>query len=115
MIVNITTRSDSDFGASFAYVNTSNVAIDMTGYTLKMEARTSGSDVQAFLTLSTANGNAVVNSPASNGIFTITIPMAILAALPQNTYVHSLIATLPSEVHVEIWHGTLIHSIGPTR
>jgi hypothetical protein len=120
MIVNITTRSDSDFTRSFTYQyaavppSTTPTPIDLTGSSFRMVVRASAKDVGAYLDLSTDNGRITLTNPLL-GQFQIMIPKSLYAGMPAGEYVHSLIRTRPDTVVEEVWYGALSHSIGPTR
>jgi hypothetical protein len=114
MIVDINTRSDSDFIREFVYQTAALVPIDLTGSTLHMMARNHASDSEVALDLSISNGSIILTDPTL-GKFNIFIPFTILSRLPARVYDHSLIRTRPDSILEEIWHGTLTHEIGPTR
>ncbi|MBR0879606.1 hypothetical protein ACVMGC_001004 [Bradyrhizobium barranii subsp. barranii] len=115
MICNITTRSDSDFVRSFLYKTIAGVAIDLTGSKLAMMLRQHPESPTVFLDLNTDNGRIELK-PGTTGEFKLTILIEDFEQkLYPGEYVHSLIRTRPDKMHEEIWHGTLAHSMGPTR
>jgi hypothetical protein len=113
-VVNIITRSDSDFVRSFLYKTTEGTPIDLTGSKLEMMCRIKAHLPTVYLDLSTDN-EKIELKPDISGEFKITIPVAELEILYAGEYVHSLIRLRPDLMREEIWHGTLTHTIGPTR
>ncbi|VIO80124.1 hypothetical protein [Bradyrhizobium ivorense] len=113
-VVNIITRSDSDFVRSFLYKTIGGAAIDLTGSKLEMMVRTKAELPTVYLDLSTDNTKIEI-APGTTGEFKITIPVAELEILRSDEYVHSLIRRRPDGMREEVWHGALTHAIGPTR
>ncbi|MGY3130126.1 hypothetical protein ACVWZM_000808 [Bradyrhizobium sp. USDA 4501] len=113
-VVNIITRSDSDFVRSFLYKTIEGAAIDLTGSKLHMMVRTKAERPTVYLDLSTDNEKIEI-APGITGEFKVTIRQSELEILRSDEYVHSLIRTRPDEMLEEVWHGTLTHAIGPTR
>jgi len=116
-VCNIITRSDSDFVRSFRYKTIGGVAIDLTGSALEMMCRTQASRPTVHVDLSTDNGKIELRENTTDiiGEFKITIPFSELEILPPDEYVHSLIRIRPDGLREEMWHGTLTHTVGPTR
>lgn len=112
-IVNITTKSDADFIRGFIY-KSGGVGVDLTGTTMKMLVRAHAEDATLALSLTSADGDIdISNDPV--GSFSLRISQAKLLLLNPGEYVHSLIMTRLDGIKVELWHGALIHAIGPSR
>lgn len=113
-ICNITTDSDHDYYRLFIYsTSPSGLRIDLTGQPMVMKLRHHVNDVTAALMLSTETGEIyIVDGPT--GQFTIRITQDTLLRLAPGEYVHSLIRTM-GDVKLEVWSGTLTHSVGPSR
>lgn len=115
MIVDLNTYTDDDFVESFQYQTSLGVPINLGTNTLRMHARLDAADSTVYIECSTANGNIVITN-AAIGLFTLTIPLAILQNLDPGVYTHSLIMTDPStKIRSDIWRGTITHAAGPTR
>ena len=116
-VCNIITRGDSDFVRSFVYRTILGASIDLTGSKLEMMCRTQADRATVYITLSTENGKIELRENTTDiiGEFKITIPFSELEILPPDEYVHSLIRIRPDGLREEMWHGTLTHTVGPTR
>lgn len=117
MIANITTVSGTDFAWTFSYVAApGGAAINITGCTLQMQVRPTAADITVYVNLSTSIeiGGITISNPVA-GLFVIRITKAQLALLPAGDYEQSLTITWPDGHTDEIWHGTLVHTVGATR
>jgi len=112
-VVDLTTTSDADFRRSFQYAVDGGSPISLTGSTLRMMVRRRADEAQAFIDITSPDGGITITD-ADAGKFTIWLPFAMLSRMAAGEYVHSLIRT-QGGVKDEVWHGTLKHSIGPTR
>ena len=72
---------------------------------------------EVFVSLSTDDGD-IDFLPDVDGkltTFNIRILRKQIADMEAGDYVHSLILLRPDGLREDIWRGTLIHAIGPTR
>jgi hypothetical protein len=79
-----------------------------------MMVRANAASATVFMEMSTVNERIVIDF-LTTGVFSIRIPFSELSVLSAGVYVHSLIRTRPDSFKEQVWHGSLIHSIGPTR
>lgn len=82
-VYTLTVEQGASFGQSFLIQDATGAALDLTGCTAAMQVRTSVSDPDALLTLTTADGGLVIAAG------TIT-PVFDTDALPPGLYVYDL-------------------------
>lgn len=83
--------------------------IDLTGSTLSMQVRLTPSDPVIAVPVTVAVTNAAL------GLFTVSVSMALLAAVELGTYGHDLVRTKLDGTREQIWTGTLTIVGGYTR
>ena len=113
---NFTVDAGSKFSRIFRCKDSAGVAIDITGASIAMMARTSYSSVDAVLSLSTADGTITLSNP-TNGEFTITIAAATTTALGYTLptkLVYDIERTL-SGVVIRLLYGTVTITPEATR
>lgn len=100
---NIVAEQGTDYSASVAYADSSNNAINLTGYTARMHVRKyHGSSVQA-LTLSSTSGLTIT---ALSGTVLISISAAALSAILAGEYVYDMEIVSESGVVTKLVSGT---------
>ena len=114
MIVNIETRSGTDFSRNFFYRDSDGNPISLVESKLEMMVRRRASDATVYLDLSTDNSK-IFFVDRVGGVFMITIDHDSLNQLAAGTYEHALILIKSTGLREELWHGTLTHVIGATR
>jgi hypothetical protein len=90
--------------------------IDLTGSTLMMEVRTSESDHNVAVSVSSSppsSGIQITN--ATGGMFTITLDRNRLSQLSPGNYVSDLVRLMPSGWQERLWEGTVTVVEGTTR
>jgi len=117
--VNLETFSDADFSEAFQW-EIDGALFDFTGYNLLMNVRHHAEDVEAVVSLDSVPGGfggITFNDPVGGHIetFNIFILRSQMIVMAAGEYVQSLILLRPDGLRDDIWHGTLTHSIGPTR
>ena len=85
----IKAEQGATFLRTFTWKDSDSVAIDITGYTAKMEVR-SGPGTVIILTLTTENSRISISDP-TNGIFFITVTAADMAPLVPGNYKYDLV------------------------
>lgn len=91
-------------------------ALDLTGSTLMMMARSpAGSDYAPLSVTSVGGAGIVIDDDPTLGKFTLTLANAALLKVQPGTYQHSLIRLRPDGLRELIWRGSLTHEAGPTR
>ena len=86
-----------------------------------MMVRKKASDAEIFIVIDSlpgGYGGITFNDPTSTGTietFNIAILRSQMVNVPADTYVQSLVLLRPDGLREEVWNGTLIHNIGPTR
>lgn len=84
----ITIEQGATFRLIFVYTDDDGVPFDLTGYTARMQGRTSFDDASTVFSLSSADGDISIDPMA--GEITITMPAADTAAMPRNAGVWDL-------------------------
>lgn len=115
IIVNFETSSNAAFVAPLQFVDTARAGINLTGVTLKMQARARPEAEEAALTLASGAGMTVTD-PA-NGVLEIdfNVVAASLAAMLPGSYPHDCIATWPDGSKTRLFKGVILHDMGITR
>lgn len=79
------------------------VAVDVTGYSAKMQVRTDASSASVIVELSSANGRIVVGT--TDGSFALTLSNTVTAALAEGQYVYDLEVTAPDGTVTKLLRG----------
>jgi len=106
-----------DLSKTFTWKNSSGVAINISGYTIRMMARNDYGDVTPVISLSTAaplSGIAIVGD-GSAGQFTITMTAAATAILNFSSLKYDLEAVSGAGVVTRLLEGTITLSKEITR
>jgi hypothetical protein len=117
--MNIAMNDDWIVPFLYATLNSDGVTttpIDLTGSTLKMEVRSSESDHNVLVSVSSAppaSGIQITN--AVGGAFTITLDRNRLSQLVPGNYVSDLVRLMPSGWQERMWEGTAAVVEGTTR
>ena len=82
-----------------------NSPVLMQGYSANMQVR-AATDTAVIITLSTANGRAVITG--SQGKTTLTLTASETAALPAGTYIYDLNLTAPDTTVTKILQGAFV-------
>ena len=106
-VLDFTLAGNEDWKDSLSFVSGDPPSeVDLTGYTFEQHIReTAGSDF-AILTCSTENGRLVISTPATDGVLSWNVPMAVMRSLKPGEYVHDLVLTL-SGVRRRVAAGTV--------
>ena len=86
-----------------------------------MMVRKKAADAEVFIAIDSlpgGYGGITFNDPTTTGTietFNIAILRSQMVNVPADTYVQSLVLLRPDGLREEVWNGTLIHNIGPTR
>jgi hypothetical protein len=83
---NFTCPKGTTFAKSVTY-KVNKFAVNLTGYSARMQVRETLTSTSTLVSLSTAAGNMTVNSA---GVVTMTISAATTAGLPNGTHVYDL-------------------------
>ena len=106
-----------DQGASFAltltYTDATGAAVNLTGYSARMQVRSDYASPDALIDASTTNGMIALGG--SLGTVAVTIPYATTAALSVSSGVYDLVLTSPSGTRDRILSGRVTVSPGVTR
>jgi hypothetical protein len=123
--IDLTTFTDADFARSFRQQFTSSgLFVDFTGCTMQLMVRTTPEDAEVFLVLNSSTSgipvdesgiDIAVGSDGLMSVINVIIAKEDLQNIPEGSYVHSLIVTTPDSIENDLWRGSLIHSVGPTR
>lgn len=127
--VDIATWTDADYAQAFRHrlgEADPPTYFDFTGCTLQMMVRKEVQEHEVFLSL-TSEGGLVpgesgidIYDPGSELIsglweFTIIIMRKDLQRLPEGAYEQSLIVLNPDGLYSDLWRGSFVNTIGPTR
>lgn len=108
-----------DFSRTFTWKNSSGVAINIAGYTIRMMARNDYGDATPVITLSTVTppGGIAIVGDGSAGQFTITMTAAATALLNFSTLKYDLeaVAPLPAGTVTRLLEGTITLSKEVTK
>jgi hypothetical protein len=121
-VINLETASDEDFSWAFQMQFTDTLLnFDFTNYNLEMMVRKDPADPEVYIAVDsypTGYGGIIFSNVTPTGTietFTVYITRAQMVNLPAGTYAQSMVMIGPDGLRQEIWNGTLIHNIGPTR
>ena len=81
------------------------VAVNLTGYSLRMTIKNDRSNPTGILTLSTGSGITITN--ASSGQFSITASPSQTSRLPEGKHVFDVLAISPGGEQYTVFEGTL--------
>ena len=108
----ITAYHGTTFSRVFTWKDENEAAVNLTGYTARMMARTSIDSTSPFITLTTENGGIALGGAA--GTITVTMTATETAALAVQTGVYDLELITGSTV-TRLLQGNLIVSREVTR
>lgn len=111
-LVDLETEQGSDLRYSIVYKESTGTPVNITGATAKMQVRKWGSDSNASIQLTQANG---LTLGTTDGVVAIQIPGAATAKLPAGTYRYDLILTTSAGIVDNIMYGKFIVAQGVTR
>lgn len=113
---NFTIQQGSDFALQGNLLDDDDAPIDLTNYTLKLQARINYYSSIKILDLTSAGGspNIFLNNP-STGSFLIVLSDTITAAIDANEYVYDLEATDGSGKITRLMQGIITLSPEVTR
>jgi hypothetical protein len=77
----------SDFATTVTYTNDAGSAVNLTGYTSRMQVRQFAGSKAPFLTLTNTSGMAIT---AGTGVISVAITAAALSTVPAGSYVYDL-------------------------
>ena len=83
----ITAQQGSDYSVTLTYRDSNGVAVNLTGYTARMQVRKVASSPYAYLTLTSSSGMTLGGSA---GTVAINISAAALASIPAGPYVYDV-------------------------
>jgi len=95
-IYNFTMDQGSVFSVVLVYTDSNNVAVNLTGFTAKMQLRQSYNSTAADLTLSTANGDITI--VGATGTVTVNATAVQTGTLSAGLYVYDLELTSGSNI-----------------
>jgi len=102
-VYNITTTQGDTFSRILTYTNNAKVPHNLTGYTAKMQVRTSTDSDTVVLELSTTNGYIVLGGTA--GTITLTVPSGVMSVINSGLYVYDLEIVSGAGVRTTIVNG----------
>lgn len=89
--------------------NEDETPIDITNYSIAMQINFTDEDGNVNpLLLDTDNGGITINSPATDGAFTINVADTDTANFPVGSFSYDLFATTPDDVRTQILNGLFI-------
>lgn len=91
--INLTIDQGADFSHTFQILDPQNVPIDLTGYTAKMQARTSFSSDVVVIDLTTENGGLDIDLATAELTISIPRPATALFTFDRLVYDILLIST----------------------
>jgi hypothetical protein len=112
--VTINTRQNADWIKSFHWTQ-GDQPVNLVG-TLVLQVRKSPGDSKVLINLTSADdGPGLMITNASQGRFTVHIPLEQLQDLPSGQYVHDLVFRREDGVSLLLWEGALVHKSGVSR
>jgi len=102
----------ADWYVNFQWENPNGTPIDVTGYTAKLQVRTSPLAKTAVLTLTNTSGISITGS---TGTFAIHATAAQTAAITNGLYSYDMEITSPTNVITRLIQGTFNVSPAVTR
>lgn len=110
----LTVEQGSNFKWQVLWKNASAVAIDMTGYTVKMQVRETATSTTVKLSATSVASAGITLTPLT-GTMDINIPAAETALVRAGEYVYDLVAIDPAGTIYRLAMGTATVSAGVTR
>ena len=102
-VYNITTTQRDTFSRVLTWTNNAKVPHNLTGYTAKMQVRSSAESDIVLLELSTTNGYIVLGGTA--GTITLTVPAANMSIISAGQYEYDLELVSPNGQKTTIVEG----------
>ena len=112
-VYNFTIEQGTTVAIDFAYQTAAGVAIPLTGYTARMQARETISSPVAVIDATTSNGQLSVNG--AGGIVSLALSAAVTAALDFRTASYDLEIVSGAGVVTRLVQGTITLSREVTR
>ncbi len=103
--LNMVIEQGTTFSPVLTYADVNNVAIDLTGYTAKMQIKKTRADLTALETLTTADGSIVLGGAA--GTITLLLTDTQTAAIVWLTGVYDLELTSGSGIVTRLIQGVI--------
>ncbi|NBW68497.1 MAG: hypothetical protein EBR47_07405 [Betaproteobacteria bacterium] len=108
----IAAEQGTNYAATLTYANSSGTAINITGYSARMQVRRSAGSSSAVLTLTNASG---ITLGGAAGTVAIAIPAAALAVVAAGNYVYDLELVSGAGVVTKLISGDFIVTGEVTR
>jgi hypothetical protein len=108
----ITAEQGANYTATLTYRDSSNVLINLTGYTARMQVRKTIGSSAPYLSLTNASG---ITLGGAAGTVAIAISAAALAAVPAGNYVYDLELISGAGVVVRLISGDFVVTGEVTR
>jgi len=102
---NTTLEQGATFSRTLTYKDAAGNAIDLTGYTARMQARPYVGSPNKVLDLTTENGG--ISIAAATGKITWTVAASVTAAIKQDSLVYDLELIAPDGTVTRVIQGTL--------
>lgn len=109
----ITIYQGATFSRMLTWKDANNVAINLSGYTARLQMRTSQDAAAPFITLTTENGGITLGGAA--GTITLTISAATTAAITESSGVYDLELVTSGGVVTRLIEGDVLLSKEVTR
>jgi hypothetical protein len=97
---------------TFTVTDSSNVPVNYTGYTAKMQVRKDHSATNVIVEASTANGRITLNNL---GVVTLAIADEVTATFPVGTAYYDILLTSPAGDAIKFMEGKFIVQPSVTR
>ena len=104
-------RKNEHWAETFTWTDAAGTAINLTGYTAKMEVR-AAPGTTVILTLTTANSRIVIT--ALTGVVAISVPVAVLDTIAAGTYAYDLVLFDAALIPIAFLKGSVIVEDGIT-
>jgi len=108
----IAAEQGTDYTATLTYANSSGTAINITGYSARMQVRRSAGSADAVITLTSASG---ITLGGAAGTVAIAIPAAALTVVAAGNYVYDLELVSGAGVVTKLISGDFIVTGEVTR
>ena len=112
-VYNFTVEQGTTVAIDFAYQTSAGVAIPLTNYTARMQARETISSPVAVIDATTANGQLTING--AGGIVSLALSATVTAALDFRTAAYDLEIVSSAGVVTRLVQGTITLSREVTR
>ena len=110
--VNFKTPQGSTFTRTLVY-KVDGTAVDLTGYTARMQVRKSVTDSTVLLSLTTDNSTIVITG--ATGTVTLTVPATTMAAVAAGSWVYDLEIVSGGSVVTRLIEGKFVVTPEVTR